>query len=183
MCGALFLCAAGSPAEAITDPDGGVCEVPKIGPGPAHDLPASRADGVLAQLLLEDRIARILAGPQQAAVLDLSVELADRAMLGPAEVRVRNAARKADGELQNGAGKAGTSDGDPAARLPHAFGSPVRKGQYVTCGRRARPPLRASHRGVEPGVQGRESAAARPASRRPVVLSELSEVAVVPYSM
>ena len=94
-----------------------------------------------------------------------------------------DAARKADGELQDGAGKAGTSDGDPAARLSHAFGSPVRKGQYVTCGRHARPPLRASHRGVEPGVQGRESAAARPASRRPVVLSELSEVAVVPYSV
>ena len=43
---------------------------------------------------------------------------------------------EADGQLQDGAGKAGAGDGDPAARLPHALGSPVREGHYVSCGRR-----------------------------------------------
>ena len=60
----------------------------QVVPDPAHERVAVRhpADRVLAALLLEHDLPRILPGLEQAPVLDLPVELAIRVVLRPGEV-------------------------------------------------------------------------------------------------
>jgi hypothetical protein len=55
-------------------------------PHPANDLPAVVAKFVLADLLGEDCILARLAGFEQAAVLDLAVELTDGPLSLPSEI-------------------------------------------------------------------------------------------------
>lgn len=71
--------------EGCPDPIGQLVGLLEIRPRPTDHLPAEVSESVLAHLLPEDDVARILLATQF-AVLDLAVELAEGAMLLPAEV-------------------------------------------------------------------------------------------------
>jgi len=93
----------------------------QLRPDPAHDLQTLVTYRVLTNLLLEHRVARILARPQAAAVLDFPVELGDGRVLLPPEV----APEPVHAGLQRGRGQPGPTDRDAAAGLARALGAAV----------------------------------------------------------
>ena len=108
-------------------------------PRPPHHLPALVTNGVLAQLLGVHDLADVLARFEEAAVLDLAVELPDGALARPAEVRVGRRPAEPDRPLQRGSGQPRKSDRDAAARLAHALAAAVGEGDRTASGGHARP--------------------------------------------
>src|SRR5207253_552126 len=113
-------------AQAIGDDERSV----EVAPDPTGHLPTVVADLVLADLLVEHDPAWVLARPQRPAVLDPTVELADGALLSPAEVAAGDLAsvRVAQLHLKVWSRETQSLQQHAAAALTHALAPPVGEG-------------------------------------------------------
>ncbi len=111
-------------------------------PHPAGHAEFGSADAVLAHLLGEHDVTRRLPRPQETAVLDLTVELADGAKVRPAEVGAADevAGPVGDLPLEHRPGQARPHDRHPAARLADALGTRIGERDRASCRRGAAPP-------------------------------------------
>src|SRR6478672_8961773 len=112
-------------------------------PGPAHDLPATVSERILAELLAIDGVFTCLALSQQPAVLDLAVELAEGPLLLPPEIAAghQRTAFVVHRELDLRSRDPLLDEAHSANRLTGALGARVEQIATVPCPTHARPAL------------------------------------------